>query len=113
MVLVVSALTAGSDAASAGDTLSGNGALVALPAPLTSSAEDTLLPADGSSGLAAMAKQFGLQNSSSGSGALAQIQNGHLGFFSVQPQGSQGSDVMKQLLRNEAPGGGLKLQFKW
>jgi len=95
--LVGLALASGSGAVLADDTMQGNGDLFALPAPLRPSVQDSLLPTDDGSSLGVLAQKFG-------------VQNGHLGFFSVQPQSS---GDLKQLMRGQSAGGGLKLQFKW
>jgi hypothetical protein len=98
VALVALALAGGSRAVLADDMMPGNSDLVALSAPLPSSAQGSLLPADGSSSLGLLAQKLG-------------IQNGHLDFFSVRPDAS---GDLKQLMRGQqAPGGGLKLQFKW
>jgi len=90
-------MAAGNRAALAGDMMPGNSDLVALPA-LPPSAQGSLLPKDDGSSLGLLAQKLGLQN-------------GHLNFFSVRPD-SNGD--LKQLMRSQAaPGGGLKLQFKW
>jgi hypothetical protein len=92
------ALAGGSHAVLADDMMPGNGSLVGLSAPLPPSAQGSLLPTDGGSGLGLLAQKLG-------------IQNGHLDFFSVRPDSS---GDLKQLMRGQsAPGGGLKLQFKW
>jgi hypothetical protein len=98
VALVALALAGGSGAALAADMMPGNSDLVALSAPVTPSAQGSLLPKDDGSSLGLLAQKLGLQN-------------GHLNFFSVRPD-SNGD--LKQLMRSQAaPGGGLKLQFKW
>jgi len=97
--LVALALAGGSRAL-ADDMVQRNSGLVALPDPLPPSAQGTLLPTEGNSGLGLLAQKLG-------------IQNGHLDFFSVRPDTSGDGDL-KQLMRGQAsPGAGLKLQFKW
>jgi hypothetical protein len=98
VALVALALAGGSGAALADGTMLGNGGLVTLPAPLPPSAQDPLLPNDGSYSLGAPTQKFGLQN-------------GNLDFFSVRPESSSGDYT--SLLRSGVGGGGLKFQWKW
>ena len=97
--LVALALAGGCRAA-ADDMVPRNNGLVALPDSLLPSTQGTQLPTDGNSSLGLLAQKLG-------------IQNGHLDFFSVRPDTSSAGDL-NQLMRGQAaPGGGLKLQFKW
>jgi len=98
VALVALALAGGSGAALADGTMSGNGGLIALPAPLLPSDQDSLFPTVGSSSLGMPSQKFDLQN-------------GHLDFFSVRPASS--SADFTSLLGSGVGGGGLKLQFKW
>ncbi|HUE65233.1 MAG TPA: hypothetical protein VMO78_12740 [Rhizomicrobium sp.] len=98
VALVALALAGGSGAALADGTISGNGGLIALPAPLLPSDQDSLFPTVGSSSLGMPSQKFDLQN-------------GHLDFFSVRPASS--SADFTSLLGSGVGGGGLKLQFKW
>jgi hypothetical protein len=96
--LIALALAGGSGAALADGTMPGNRALLALPALLPPSDQDSLLPTEGSSGFDVPSQKVGLQN-------------GHLDFFSVRP--ASGSGDFTSLLGSGVGGGGLKLQFKW
>ncbi len=96
--LVAVALAAGTGTALADDAMSGNGGLVALPDPLLPSAQDPLVPADGTSSFGMLSQKLGFQN-------------GHLDFFSVRPETSSGD--FRSLLQGGAGGAGVKYQLKW
>ena len=98
VALIALALAGGSGAALADGTMLGNGDLLALPAPLLPSDQESLLPTEGSSGFGVPSQKFDLQY-------------GHLDFFSVRP--ASGSGDFTSLLGSGVGGGGLKLQFKW
>ena len=98
IVLIAFALAGGSCAALADGTISGIGGLIALPALLPPSDQDSLFPTEGSSNFGVPSQTFDLQN-------------GHLDFFSVRP--ARGSGDFTSLLGSGVGGGGLKLQFKW
>jgi len=97
VALVALALAGGNVAALAEDIAPGNSVSLALPPPRPPSTQDYLLQTDGNSSFGLLSQKLG-------------IQPGRLDFFSVRPESS---GDLKQLLRNEAAGGGLKLQFKW
>lgn len=98
VALVALALAGGGGAASADGIMPGNEGLAALPTLLPPSAQDSLLPTDGSSSFGVLSQKLGLEN-------------GRLDFFSVQPESSSGD--FTSLLRGGVGGGGLKLQLKW
>ena len=96
--LVALAVAGGSTAALADGTMPGNGSLVVLPDPLLPSAQDPLMPADGTSGFGMLSQKFGFQS-------------GHLDFFSVKPE--SGSGDFTSLMRGGVGGAGVKYQLKW
>ena len=98
VALIALALAGGIGAALADGTMSGIGGLIALPALLPPSDQDSLFPTEGSSSVGVPSQKFDLQN-------------GHLDFFSVRPESS--SADFTSLLGSGVGGGGLKLQFKW
>ena len=98
VALVALALVGGSGAALADGAMPGNGGLLALPAVLPPSVQNSLLPTDGNSSFGVLSQKFGLQD-------------GHLDFFSVRPESSSGD--FTSLLRGGMGGGGLKFQMKW
>jgi hypothetical protein len=98
VALVAAALAGGGGAVWADGTMPDNGGLVALPAPLPRSVQDSLLLADGNSSIAVPSQKFDLPS-------------GRLDFFSVRPESSSGD--FTSLLRGGMAGGGLKFRLKW
>ena len=96
--LVAFALAGGGGAALADGTIPGNGASVALPALPPPTAQDPLMPADGTSSFGMLSQKFGFQS-------------GHLDFFSVRPESNSGDYT--SLLQGGVGGAGLKYQLKW
>lgn len=98
VALVALALAGGSGPVLADGAMPSYGGLVALPALLPPSAQDPLLPTEGTSSFGVLSQKLGLQN-------------GNLDFFSVRPE--SGSGDFTSLMRSGVGGGGLKLQLKW
>lgn len=96
VALVASVLAGGSGASLADDT--SNRGSAALPAPLSSSAQDSLLPTDHGSGFGPQSQKFDSQSD-------------RLDFFTVRPETRSGD--FTSLLGNGTGGGGLKFHLNW